>query len=224
MVNLCGIPTRRLFGHKDTLAGTMKEGHSAWRPRAMLIFLVTLFLGPVVAAWWLHSGIQWRPADTVNHGVLVIPARRLNTTYPLLTPAGAALRSDYLKGKWTLVTVGDSSCDRVCAKNFYTMRQVTLAQGKNVLRVQRLFIAVFGHYVRPDSVSEYPDMDVVVLSPSGQGAFLASFNIDASDPIKAGRVYLIDPLGNLMMLYDFDADPTGIIEDLRRLLKVSAIG
>jgi hypothetical protein len=38
------------------------------------------------------------------------------------------------------------------------------------------------------------------------------------------RIYLVDPLGNLMMSYPGDADATGMKKDLQRLLKVSQIG
>jgi hypothetical protein len=46
----------------------------------------------------------------------------------------------------------------------------------------------------------------------------------ASDPVNAGRSYIVDPLGNLMMSYPPDADPRGILKDLKRLLRLSHIG
>jgi SCO1/SenC len=202
----------------------MKPEPSVWRPRVMLILLAAVFLAPVVTSWWLHAGLKWRPADTINHGVLIVPPRRLDTTYRLLTPGGTPLRPDYLRGKWSLVTVGGSSCDTVCAGNFYKMRQVYLAQGENMRRVQRLFVFVSTQAAPPDAVQEYPEMDVALLSPSAQATFLAPFLIDGVEPLKAGRVYLIDPLGNLMMYYAPDAAPTGMRKDLARLLKVSSVG
>jgi cytochrome oxidase Cu insertion factor (SCO1/SenC/PrrC family) len=36
--------------------------------------------------------------------------------------------------------------------------------------------------------------------------------------------YIIDPLGNLMMSYSRAAPPQGLLEDLRKLLKLSRIG
>ena len=202
----------------------MKKERPAWQPRLTLILLVMVFLAPLIAAWWLHSGVQWRPAGTINHGVLVTPPRRLDTNYQLVTPAGAPLRSNYLQGKWTLVYSGGPGCDTVCAENFYKMRQVYLAQGKNMRRVQRLFMLVSPQGTLPDAVHEYPEMDVARLPPSAQEALLAPFLIDAAEPLEAGRVYLVDPLGNLMMYYYPDAEPTGMLKDLRRLLKVSSIG
>ena len=51
------------------------------------------------------------------------------------------------------------------------------------------------------------------------------FTLEAGDlPLNAGRLYLIDPLGNLMMSYPSGTDPVGIIKDLKRLFKYSGIG
>ena len=38
------------------------------------------------------------------------------------------------------------------------------------------------------------------------------------------HIYLIDPLGNLMMRFPKDADPARMVKDLKRLLKISRIG
>ena len=38
------------------------------------------------------------------------------------------------------------------------------------------------------------------------------------------RVYLIDPLGNAMMSYAADSKPKGMLEDMKRLLRLSSIG
>jgi len=35
---------------------------------------------------------------------------------------------------------------------------------------------------------------------------------------------VVDPLGNLMMYYPADARPKGILEDMKRLLRLSHIG
>jgi len=38
------------------------------------------------------------------------------------------------------------------------------------------------------------------------------------------HIYLIDPLGNLVLRYPRDADPSRIRKDITRLLRVSRIG
>ena len=37
-------------------------------------------------------------------------------------------------------------------------------------------------------------------------------------------LYVVDPLGNLMMRFDTRGDPKGLLEDLKKLLKLSHIG
>ena len=40
----------------------------------------------------------------------------------------------------------------------------------------------------------------------------------------ADHLYIVDPLGNLVLRYPRDADPGRIIKDITRLLKTSRIG
>jgi cytochrome oxidase Cu insertion factor (SCO1/SenC/PrrC family) len=42
--------------------------------------------------------------------------------------------------------------------------------------------------------------------------------------LETGRLYLVDPLGNIMMRYSTASDPGGIMGDLKRLLRYSRIG
>ena len=93
-------------------------------------------------------------------------------------------------------------------------------------RVQRLFL------VRGDEIpaslnrvlSDYPDMDVVNL-PAEQADHLTSLlRMHQDEGYEEDRVYLVDPLGYLMMYYQPDADPKGMLMDLKKLLKYSQIG
>jgi hypothetical protein len=38
------------------------------------------------------------------------------------------------------------------------------------------------------------------------------------------RIYLVDPLGNVMMFYPAGAPAKGMLEDMKRLLRLSQIG
>ncbi len=49
---------------------------------------------------------------------------------------------------------------------------------------------------------------------------LAQFPADG----RARALYIVDPLGNLMMRYDARLPPKGLLEDLKRLLQLSHIG
>ena len=55
----------------------------------------------------------------------------------------------------------------------------------------------------------------------GSGAqLLAAFPSEDRDEM----IFLVDPLGNLMMRYDLRRDPKGLLQDLRLLLQLSHIG
>ena len=56
-------------------------------------------------------------------------------------------------------------------------------------------------------------------------ALLNKFRLkDADDPENAGRIYIIDPQGNLMMSYAPNVNPGDIYKDLKKLLRSSRIG
>ena len=41
---------------------------------------------------------------------------------------------------------------------------------------------------------------------------------------RANSLFIIDPLGNLVMRYDARENPKGLLDDLKKLLKLSHIG
>ena len=61
-------------------------------------------------------------------------------------------------------------------------------------------------------------------SAAAAGSEVAGSVDTPSGNAQAPRVYLIDPLGNLMMSYAADAKAKGMLEDMKRLLRLSSIG
>jgi hypothetical protein len=55
-----------------------------------------------------------------------------------------------------------------------------------------------------------------------EGAVLAALFPAEQD--AAAHIYLVDPLGNLMMRFPVDPDPARVIKDLKQLLKFSGFG
>lgn len=195
--------------------------------RQALVLLGLLFLAPAFVAWVMHNSTEegWKPEGTTNHGNLVHPAR------PLEMPAAMAndgmSLQDYLQGKWTLLYISDADCGETCRNNLYKMRQVRVAQNENMKRVQTLFLLNADSI--PDELKgflaqEHKDMAVVLLSTAHAAAIAPWFQVDETPAMGADRVYIVDPLGNLMMYYLPDADARGMLQDLQKLLKYSKIG
>jgi cytochrome oxidase Cu insertion factor (SCO1/SenC/PrrC family) len=196
--------------------------------RQALVLLALLFLMPVLVAYLMHMRVEhgWRPSSTTNKGTLIQPPRPLTLPADLVSATGKPVSPDLLGGKWTLVYIDDAACGEACRNKLYQMHQVRLAQGENLRRVQRLFLVTGSSDTGglTKILADYPDMATALLSPV-QAAVIAPVFSVADMPIQgAGNIYLVDPLGNLMMYYRPDADPRGIIQDLQRLLKYSHTG
>ena len=196
--------------------------------RQALVLLALLFLMPVVVAYLMHMRVEhgWRPSSTTNKGVFIQPPRPLTLPPGLVSAAGKPVSPDFLEGKWTLVYINDAACGEACRDKLYLMRQVRIAQGENMRRVQRLFLVTgvsdTGSLMK--ILADYPDMASAVLSPGPAATITPLFSV-AEKPLQdAGNIYLVDPLGNLMMYYRPDVDPRDIVQDLRRLLKYSHTG
>ena len=192
------------------------------RQRRMLIGLALLFFAPLALSFYLYYGHStWRPGGRVNAGELVEPPRPLPDLTLPLSPSGETSRQ-FLKGRWTLLYVQHGNCDERCLKHLYDTRQVRLALDRDMNRVQRVFIAD-GDCCDMKALHEaHPDL-IAVRASSADDPLLMQLP-DADGPQNSQRVYLIDPLGNLMMFYAADAKSKGMLEDMKRLLRLSHIG
>lgn len=192
--------------------------------RIALMLLALLFSAPLLLSWALfYFVVPSQGSGTASYGDLVIPPRHLPNA-GLLDPAQVIYGAE-LHGKWTLFYICLETCDEICTDNLYQMQQIRLAMGKNAYRVQRALMADSG--TLPESVlvrlRDYPGQ-LVLYDDAGAG-FIDKFRMSMSDdPVSAARLYIVDPLGNLMMSYPAKRDPIGIIKDLKRMLKISRIG
>jgi len=192
------------------------EGRAA-APKASLRslwLLLALAVAPVAASYLLYY--FWPPSRTVNYGELLKP-RALPD--PKLTLAdGTPFQLSSLKGKWVLAIVDAAECDSWCEKKLLYIRQLRLTQGKDMDRVERAWLISDGATPRAEAVAAYRGTWLVRATDSG---LLERFPADVT---PANHIYVIDPLGNLMMRYARDPDPDRMIKDLTRLLKASRIG
>jgi cytochrome oxidase Cu insertion factor (SCO1/SenC/PrrC family) len=175
------------------------------RGRVKLLLLAALFAVPAVAGWLAYL-FDWAPGTTSNYGELIEPR----------TVRGAPLEA--LRGKWVMVSFDAPACDAYCEKKLYFMRQVRKAQGRELARIERLWLLTAPGAPRKELLEAIEGTHV---APAAAAAPEAQF---PSRKALADHIYLVDPLGNLMMRYPRDPDPSRMIRDLQRLLKYSRIG
>ena len=192
---------------------------SHWRRYRMLYLLLAVCVAPVIASYTAYYLLP--PAGRTNYGALVEPQRPL-PALSLRRLDGTAAEAASLRGSWLMVQVDGGECDAACAKKLWQMRQVRLTTGKDADRVGRLWLIVDEAPLATSVIREYDgtmflraradEVAAFLPLPAGPGARLAD------------HIWLIDPLGNLMMRWPKDADPNRMKKDLIRLLKASGIG
>jgi cytochrome oxidase Cu insertion factor (SCO1/SenC/PrrC family) len=185
---------------------------------------LALFFVPLACAFLIYYGSSWRPVGGTNRGDLVTPARPLPHV-SLTTVGGKVTDKDWLTGKWSLVFIGDGACDAKCRTALVNTRQVRLALGDDMNRVQRVFLYVGGCCEQPYFANEQAGLVAANVESEAGKTLLAIFPRYAeAAPENADRTYIVDPSGNLMMSYPADAPAKGMLEDMKKLLKLSHIG
>jgi hypothetical protein len=196
------------------------------RGQRQLVLLAALFFVPLAVAFWLYYGpTSWRPVGGTNKGDLVDPAVPLPAV-ALAKPDGTRTGTDFLQGKWTIAYLGDGACDERCREALYLSRQSRIALNKDMDRVQRVFLATGNCCDSGFLAAEHPDLAVAVLGNDADSqALLAKIPaLGGVPPATAGRLYVIDPLGNLVLSYSAAAPDKALLTDVKKLLRLSHIG
>jgi hypothetical protein len=206
---------------------TADEAKLRTRNLRTLAALAALFLLPLLASFWLYYWTGWRPAGHVNHGELIEPPRPLpELSLPRVTAGAPADQRELpsaaptlFRGTWTLVYIGDGRCDADCRRTLEVMRTTQLALGENMTRVTPVYL-VADHCCAADLARDRPALTILDATSEQGARLLGDFPVAG----RAHSVYVVDPLGNLMMRYDARRDPRGLLLDLNKLLRLSQIG
>jgi hypothetical protein len=195
-----------------------------------LAALAGLFLLPLAIAFFTYYATDWRPSAHVNHGRLLSPARplpaialpriALESPPAAQTPDAADAAASAFRTRWSLVYVGVGDCGAACRQALYVMRQTRLALNNEMSRVQRVFLVDGACCDRAFLAREHPGLLVLDAGAPAAEALLARF--PRAD--REHTLFIVDPLGNLMMSYDSRGNPRGLLEDLKKLLALSHIG
>ena len=190
------------------------------RNRWMLIALMALFLSPVIAAW------LWKPDTFRNRGDLIDPPRPL-ANVQMISPDGGSVDLNSFFGRWTyLFFVGDD-CNDSCKQLSDAIGRVRLSQGKNDKRIRLIVVTL-----NPDSLPSLsqirlvmPQTVVLAVDASKREKLLSQF-APRTDELtqQPSKIFLVDPLGNLMMSYPVQSEATDLRKDISRLLRASRIG
>jgi len=139
----------------------------------------------------------------------------------LKNDAGSSLPNTFWKERWSIVYVTED-CQKTCLDKLHDMRQLHVSLYKDMPRAQRVLITTM-----QDTTAikrDYPDL-IVINQPSNQiSTLMAAFEVNDESVASSNRLYLVDPLGHLMMSYQPELPLAAVRKDVTRLLRFSWAG
>lgn len=175
--------------------------------RRPLIILFGIAVLSLIGAYGLFvvvrdDGALWA---TTNQGQFVQP--------PMIADDAALIdeqgRSFSTNNVWWIWIVEPNACDQACEHSLTQIRQLHVLLNKDAGRIRRAFLTSADRL--PSStrlLEQYPNL--VRLTGS-------------LNRLSRG-VYIVDPIGNLVLWYPMTDAGSPVLDDLKRLLKVSQIG
>jgi hypothetical protein len=188
--------------------------------RLQLVLLGLLFSAPLVMAVVLYFVVpEWQPEGRTNYGELIRPAQ------PLPEPQwrnveGETVGLAAIRGHWSWVMRIEDACDGGCETALYDLRQTRMLLNEKRTRLQRILLVEDARRLEALAAQlgeVHPDLQIYAPADTDEAA--AAFPV-----AEPGTVFVVDPLGNLMMRYAPQPDLRKVLKDIKRLMRVSQVG
>lgn len=180
------------------MSTTMTDSRTTPGHKAWQLYVVLLTpILVILASTGLYFSGWVKGEDTVNQGVLIQP--------PIDISALGLEKDDR---RWWLVTSSVEGCAESCEEQLFWVQQVHIALGKESTRVRR-------HLLTDQQVTliqEYPGLIQSVGNTSA---------LNQTEPVQ---LFIIDPLGNVVMRFNAEHRYEQVLKDMKTLLKRSSIG
>lgn len=192
----------------------------SWKNGRWVVLAIGLMCAaPIIASYLTYYVIKPK-GGTTNYGALIDPQRPISDALIVKDETGKPMPLASLRGRWLMLSVDGSACDKACATKLYFMRQIRVAQGGERERLLTVWLRTDADPV-PDVIARaYPETRKFIADPAALSAWLPS----ETGTTDVDHIYLVDPNGNLMMRFPKSPDPNKIKGDVTKLLKWSSIG
>jgi cytochrome oxidase Cu insertion factor (SCO1/SenC/PrrC family) len=183
------------------------------KARFTLLAIITVFALPLALAWLFTVGpFHWRPANTVNYGLLLQPPLRLES-YGVMDAAGKALTVDTIARNWFLVVLHNNACTEPCQTLFQIAERIQIAVGRDM---QRITLVSLG----PDDEAPVPREKSWTFPADGN--LVEKLRRSTGKPQLDTALLIVDYQGHIVLVYPSSEDGQGVLKDLERLLRASA--
>ena len=199
---------------------TTSETHqgTSSKNKIILLLVIAACAAPLIFSYVTYYLIK--PETRTNYGTLLDPRAYPIPQLALQTIDGQPANLNQFKGKWIFLQVDGANCDKACKEKLFFMRQIRLTQGKEMDRIERVWLITDKAPLETVLMREYDGTHLL----RAQSAELRAWLPAEADTKIEDHLYMIDPLGNLMMRFPKAGDPNKIKKDILKLLRASRIG
>lgn len=186
------------------------------RGQLKLLAIFAIVLGPILLAGLMAKFDVGIPESQTNRSDLIQPAIAVDDWQLDIDPVGYG-------APWRLVVTADGECDQTCLELLHEARQINVALGREAGRVEH--VVALGEpasdELRERLERDYPRMQQTRLDPD---AYSRSLTAHPQEWRQGAQLWLIDPLGRVVLHQDPDEPGKQLLDDLKHLLKVSKVG
>lgn len=198
----------------------MTDQHTKNKRTIVLLFSMTIV--PFIIAWFLSSNTSWM-TDSTNNGDLIIPPVTTEKSEFIAFDEFSSKNMAELTGHWVLINVvPNKQCNTICQQAIYKTKQLRLMMNKDLTRIRRVVLLI--PEINIETAQPWWKDDLRLLRTKPAPSLKEKLLAIRKDNIPDGMLFLMDPLGNLMMQYEPDFDPYEVKRDLGKLLRISQIG
>lgn len=175
--------------------------------RLTLLAIVAVCVLPLLAALYFRYVSPPQVKATVGQPLDPVPLpfgslQRLD---------GLALEHPQVSAKWLVIFAAPGGCDERCQHTLYLTRQARTAQGRNMARIDRLWVITDVTTPARDLMALHPDLVLVRATDAQALQFLGG---------RDGRhINLVDRRGLLVFRYSDDPEPKAFIRELEKLIR-----
>jgi len=188
------------------------------RGRWMLWLVLLVCASPIIASYFTYYVIK--PEKRNNYGTLINQRAHPIPAMATTTLDGKPAALEQFKGKWVMLMAAPGACNEACHKQLFAMRQLRTMQGKEMERIERVWLITDREPLDTMVIREYDGTHMLRADAQAIANWLP---VDPGTSVS-DHIYMIDPLGHLMMRFPKDPEPRKVHKDIYKLLKASSVG
>ena len=180
------------------------------RTRGKLILLAIFAIGAFPLLGALYFRYVSPPEITATVGV---PLGPVPLPFEFLQrPDGEPLAHPAVSDKWMVIFAAPGACDARCQHTLYLTRQARTAQGRNMERIDRLWVITDTTTPAAGLLEAHPDLILVKATDARL--------LDVLGGSDGRQINLVDRRGLVVFRYSDDPDPKAFIRELGKLVKL----